>query len=402
MVQVTINSNGYVQKIGNQAVEIRTPNPDNSNHARTYLNQDIALGAELLPVVDTSGFMVGQFIILGSQGAVTTEITRITGINPDVSLSVTPTENTHASGELIQMTEFNKIEIWRGNYEQDNYVIIATLNIDVRNPQNITQYYDTTGDQYKWYQVSFYNDYTQNRVFSSVFQGGLHEWATISDVRMQSDFSNETGYPDEKIKYALQQAYNSIVIDGFAWRRGDIMNKQTACDNGETRYYFNQKFIADGNKDGVVDINDLTVWEFDCSTDYDITDQVLILNVLKGYIVLKDGYPTNNRSIKADYYFAKRPHAEIAGYLKEASVASAISRMMTQEQQLITKKGVTSYSTDGVSVSKSIGDYRQVIDDWSSRYKRYIWQIKPLYVRGVKVGGYEQPYATWTRFRGWY
>jgi len=402
MVDVTINSNSEIKKIGNQAVEIRTPNPDNSNNPRSYLNQDIALGAELLPVVDTTGINVGSFVVLGAQGGVTTEIIRVTGVNPDVSLTCTPTENLHASGELLQVIHFNKLEIWRGNYEQDNYVIIATLDVNVQNPQNITQYYDTSGDQFKWYQVSFYNDYTQNRVFSPVFQGGLHEWATIADVRMQSDFRNETGYPDENIKYSLQQAYASIVIDGFAWRRGDIVNKQTTCDNGEVRYYFNNKFIADGNKDGVVDINDLTVWEFDCSTDYEITDQVAILNVLKGYIVLKDGYPRNNRSVKCDYYFAKRPHEEIAGYLKECSVASAISRMMTQEQQLITKKGVTSYSTDGVNVSKSISDYRQVIDDWSNRYKRYIWQIKPLYVRGVKIGGYEAPYAQWTRFRGWY
>jgi hypothetical protein len=380
-------------------IVIKVNNPDNSNNTFSSLTADAPIGATILSVVDSTRLSVNDYIIVGKEGIETAEIVKITAISNDVTIVTTALANGHNSGEDIRKTRFNKMEIYRSLTESGAQTLLATIDIQVENSQKNTIYYDTLGDSTMWYQVVFFNNVSIERVYGTIFKGGVHEYATLTDFRMQTGLSTDD-ISDDKVKYYLNEAYIHIRDDGYLWFRGDILNN-TTTPAGQTRWYFQKKFIADGDLNNIVDKDDLTVWEYDSYDQVDITAQVSSLNVLSGYITLNTGYPTTNRSVKADFYIAKRPIEEIQTHLRDAAINNAAWLIMREMSLRITKKGVNSYGIDGINVSKSKDELTKSMDEYLKKYEYHLSLIKPSYVKSTKIGGFEYP-TTMQRFRGWY
>ena len=380
-------------------IVVKTSNPDNTNNPFSNLIADAPTGSTTLRVVDTTRINVDDYLIIGKEGTETSEVVKTTSITSPNEISVTALDNGHYSGEEIRVIRYNKVEVYRSDTQTGPQTLLATIDIQVENPLKETVYYDNLGDETKWYQIAFLNQVTVNRVYGDIFQGGTHEYASVQDFRMQTGFS-QTDVSDEKVKWYLQEAYNHILHEGYVFIRGDLLNKMTT-PTGETRFYFNYRYIADGDLNNLVDKNDLKVFEYDNFTETDITAQVASLNVLQGFITLNSGYPTSGKSVKAQYYIANRPLEELQFELKEASINSANWLVMREMGLNFTKKGVVSYSVDGISVSKTKSEFDKVMAEYERKYQYYIWIIKPMYVRGFKVGAYEAP-TTISRFRGYY
>jgi hypothetical protein len=382
---------------------IKTPNPSTSSGERTVLKLDANLNATVIVVADTTGLKLNDFVVIGTPGNITAEIVRITAVTPDVSYTVTALENAHAAGEPVTFIRFDKAQFYRSDTKTGSQTLLVTLDIAIENAYGETSYYDTVGDNTKWYQIAFVNTFNSDSVFGDIVEGGQHEYATVQDFRDISGFS-QAEVPDDKVKFYLHDAYIHVLKGAYAFVRGDVLTKRTD-PSSVMRWYFGrtprQGYIADGDLNNIVDVDDLKVWEYDQWDEADITAQVDVINVQQGYITFLPGYPTGTRSVKVDFYLARKPLEEIQEELKQASCYMAVWLAMKEIALRFTKNGVVGYSIDGVNVSKSRADFDKTMEDFKKKAEYYMWLIKPMLVTPWVTGKTEAP-MTSTRLRGWY
>jgi subtilisin family serine protease len=77
------------------------PNAPSRCTAKTTTTGPSATGATSLTLVDTAGFVVDQFLIVGTPGSTGTEFSQITGIPDGTRLDVKPLSEPHPSGTLV-------------------------------------------------------------------------------------------------------------------------------------------------------------------------------------------------------------------------------------------------------------------------------------------------------------
>jgi hypothetical protein len=162
-------------------------------------------------------------------------------------------------------------------------------------------------------------------------------------------------------------------------------------------------YFADDNLDGALTVADIQVYEFDSQQDYDISSQVDTISDREGYFTLKAGYPSNGRSVKVTYRFAQKPFSEIVNtLLKRATIAYATYLAMKQMRIKIVKSGLSNINAPEQTVTIDTSHFDESSEAALNKYYHYIFQIKPIYMRGWAGGRTEDLPSMFGRFRGYY
>lgn len=224
-------------------------------------------------------------------------------------------------------------------------------------------------------------------------------YATIQEFRSFTGLTS-ADIDDAALQEFLDEASIAIRADGYVKFVREPITPAIA-PSGEKRYYLPRKYLADGNLDGKTDKDDLQVFEYDAYDIVDISDQVASWNDLGQYFTLNDGYPTSGRSICVTYYAAADRIEALADFLKKAAMYYSASLALQKLGIRKFKKGITSMSVDGLSLSRSPESIAMLKDMVSGAknappgqastkpegYWKFISYIKPVVFIRTKVGG---------------
>ena len=238
-------------------------------------------------------------------------------------------------------------------------------------------------------------------------------YANVEDFRIETGFTPEE-FNDVTVNNFLNEAELHIRNDSFLLIREEEVSGTTMTD-GTIRYYpkANQGnwlrtrggvvrvYFADSNLDGSITKLDLQVYEYDSQTETDISNQINLLNLRQGFFTLNTGYPTPSKSVKVTYRIVQRPFDELSLELKKASTAYAEYLAMKRLRVNNVKSAITGYSIGEMSVTKNFESFDDTAEVALKKYYHFIWLIKPIYIKPVRIGGFEElPLVN--RFRGYY
>lgn len=167
-------------------------NPELDDVERSYLAATTNAGATSIVVKNNSGFSGARAILLGEQGTERAELATSTGVTGANTISgVSTTLFTHNGDDPVYALRFNKAKVYKASSIGGTYNLLATVPIDVNNPDGVTLYDDLTGLATDYYQIKYTNDQTLE----------------------ESDYSDPikgTGYPENSLGEVIDQVVRRI------------------------------------------------------------------------------------------------------------------------------------------------------------------------------------------------
>jgi len=182
--------------------------PDTSKNVTTYLSADLSSGVTSIPIKDSAGYSVNDFIVLGQFGGSQSEIINITALTPTL-LTTTATVFPHSADTQIWKIDYNQFKVYRSvTGLGGSYTLIATQNLlpDLRQNvysdpsatspfsyvlsyfNSITSVESDKSDEMPFSGFSFYTvKYLQDRALT-LFSGGNQDLVTRGDI---TDWLNE-------------------------------------------------------------------------------------------------------------------------------------------------------------------------------------------------------------------
>lgn len=135
-------------------------NPETDYLEKSYLGKSYAAGVSAVLVKNTNKFANNQKVLVGSMGRERSEIMTVTSTGL-TSTNLPFTANTnfpHDADDPVFVLDYDKVRIYRSTTGQNGvYTLLATVDIDVDNPDNATYYDDVNALQTYWYQVAYYD-----------------------------------------------------------------------------------------------------------------------------------------------------------------------------------------------------------------------------------------------------
>lgn len=201
---------------------LNLPNYKASNILQaTRLTAITPKASAVLAVQNNAGFIGGDFIILGTPGAETTELLTVSTITDGAT--ITPTASTvfdHPAYESISKLFGSQIKVYRAPNvtglppDISTFVFIdgATVNLDI--DRAYTQYTDSAGGSGYWYRFTYFNPTTSaetNLSDSNAVRGGsVGDYCSIEDIRGEAGFANAPYITGTKIDGKRQAAQAEI------------------------------------------------------------------------------------------------------------------------------------------------------------------------------------------------
>jgi hypothetical protein len=234
---------------------VTVPHPDLLGSAKTYSTTALAIGITALPVQNTEGFNVGDYVILGiADFDEAAEVRKISGITPSLTLTTDALVLPHSNGCQITFVKYNEVKIYSSTTKTGTYSLLTTLNLEVNIPEG-TRYDDTAGSTSTWYKTSYYNSTTavestqSDPISFSNGSDGYSQWMLYSMVKDILMLIN-----DKKAKYvSIPEIKDKINIRQQMW----WLSPYTKRANRTTRTYTttqNQAYITlDANFDKLED-----------------------------------------------------------------------------------------------------------------------------------------------------
>lgn len=134
--------------------------PDTSNNPITYVNADYLSGTTL-SVVNSSAYNVNDYIIVEQIGNPICEVTQITAIPSNTTLTIGALSFGHTSGTIVTQTSYNQVVVYRSTTGiGGSYSTLATVNVQYNQDQ--TFYEDVSALPAYSYQFAYYNSYNSN------------------------------------------------------------------------------------------------------------------------------------------------------------------------------------------------------------------------------------------------
>lgn len=138
---------------------IRAYNPSLESLESTTLSQYTNAAATTLTVLGNQGFANTDPILIGEMGTNNAEIRAVNAaVTAGTSLTVTSTIWPHNADEPVIRLRYNQVKFYRSTTTATgSYTLLATVGMDVDNPDLQTTYDDTTGTAAYFYKISYYN-----------------------------------------------------------------------------------------------------------------------------------------------------------------------------------------------------------------------------------------------------
>lgn len=175
--------------------------PDLSAQQRTYLTADVASGVTALSA-DGVNFSIGQFIVIGQPGNITTEIVQIHASTVPTATTITLAAATlfaHNRGDIVRFIPYNQIKPEWATSQTGSFTALSPVTI--RSDSSETYLQEAADPQTYWYRYRFYN-------------------SSLSSYSLYSDVISAMGYADNTIwsvkRRALRQMgekYSDLITD---------------------------------------------------------------------------------------------------------------------------------------------------------------------------------------------
>ena len=341
-------------------------------------------GNNTVTLSDVSSLNVGDLLLFEEFGSELSEVKEVTSINGNVVTVNGGFLFEHPIGVFVNRVLYDEFVVKR-NDEGIVFVEVGRGIILYDNQFNNIEFLDETDgwSLFKKYEVYGYNSVTETETLIAE----LGEDDNIGFITPTMVW-NETGLSKEELPESLLVP---AIIDSVQSINDNITVKKVYDAVGKDySFVFNDDwFLYDFNADGVVDKNDLYVYEYDSVRD---------LAVYKNYLINKI---TNTRNAKRISFNKKLPlnnSNELKFFVPSTynfkddinQMLRTVSRLMISNYILSRSGnenlflGVSNWNAAGVSVSRDTGSVHSIID-FNNKQINSIIQNSLVKVRGWKT-----------------
>ena len=140
---------------------ITSYNPSTQDLEKTYLTQYHASGVSSFTVKNNQGFATTKAILIGGMGEERSEILSTNGVTGANTITTSAASKfAHNPDDPVYLLKYNQVKFYRATAIDGTYSLIATVDLDVDNADQVTRYDDTAGTSTSYYKVKFYNSVT--------------------------------------------------------------------------------------------------------------------------------------------------------------------------------------------------------------------------------------------------
>jgi hypothetical protein len=392
-------------------LKVKINNPIINDLELTYLSQNIA-NTTSIPVISSDFFVApNDLIIIGNEQYDNCELRTVASISSNTIVTTVAAKNSHITGEKVRKLLFNKIKLYKKTIVQDDYTLLATIDITYNNPDSFTVYSDSLGTNTDSYKAQYLNSVSSDESeLSDAFSGADidsdSKYLTVSEFRKMTGIM-DSEIPDSVLSEFLARSSRDLKRYAFAKDKEFRIKPKTKDD--ESRYYFpftalsdRVGYLTDWNLDGVVNTSDITVYEksSDDFTINDITAQVDELDINRGYFTLNTGYPSSTEyGVYVTYAWMNFPimdadtKYDVRRYLMHQTMCYIIEWYRNQ-----LRRGISKQTLGGLTVEKNLTAWETLYADHEEKAMKMINRFKPLLWSTAKdQSGLEQS----TRYYGY-
>lgn len=193
------------------------PTEDFIKTARAQLAANVSAGSSaVIPLTNTVGFAVNDFVAVGLEGSQTAELTQITDVTGE-NITVALLKLNHLQDDPVVKFRFNKRKFY-GSLTQTGVFAELTANgspvvITVDNPQGTTLEY-TGGEGYIYFKSTYFNstDSTESNILdaNTVLADESVRYCSIYAIRKQGGLTNNPYLTDGFIETYRRRAENEV------------------------------------------------------------------------------------------------------------------------------------------------------------------------------------------------
>jgi hypothetical protein len=164
---------------------LKITNPDLGNPV-AFLATTVSATGTTLTVDNNSQLTQHDFLVIGTPGAPTTEVKRITAaVTAGTALIVAACTFDHPVNTPLYILPNDQVRITTVTTETGSFSTLTTLTWQFDEPY--TRYHDTTGAATQWYKVLQYNSYTTTEDTSTLSAAVQNEGFTNKSLRRLKD-----------------------------------------------------------------------------------------------------------------------------------------------------------------------------------------------------------------------
>jgi phage gp36-like protein len=185
--------------------------------ARTRTSAAATAGSSaVIPVQNVTGFSIGDYIAIGTQGSELAELAQITAVGA-TTLTVATLKFNYLAGAQIEKFRYNKRQFYGATSPTGPYTHLAAYGspvaIQVDDPQG-TRFEYSGNEGYTYFKVTYYNDTTEEETVLddsvAVQPNETTRYATLYDIRKHAGLVNNPYYSDLRLETKRRQAENEI------------------------------------------------------------------------------------------------------------------------------------------------------------------------------------------------
>lgn len=194
---------------------------------RSELALDAPAGAEALLIEDTSGFLAGQTIYIGTPGLDGCERAVVLSVTDPTTLNLTsPLQLPHRCYESVLAVLGDRVRVRRAVNVDDRVPLIETFSplasrgIQADRPD--TYYTDSTGGAGYWYVLTNWNELTDEEtpldLRNAVRGDDFARYATLDAIRKEAGFENAVNLDDTTVdqqRRAAETEINSALSNSY-------------------------------------------------------------------------------------------------------------------------------------------------------------------------------------------
>jgi len=166
---------------------------------KTFLSAEIAATTTVLPVFNTVGFVVDDYIAIDVIGSEISELRQISAIDASaktITISVV-TYILHSKDATITKIRYNQRKFYRCSTETGTYIHLSSegspVAIQIDQPEG-TEFEDSSGIATSWYKATYYNSTTSIESSTNdavaVKAGDSEHYTSIYKIKTESGFQN--------------------------------------------------------------------------------------------------------------------------------------------------------------------------------------------------------------------
>ena len=335
---------------------LTTPIPLPENNDYVSVNK-VTPETNTITLNDTTGLSSGDLLLVEEFGCEVGEVLIISSINGDEVVFTNNFLYEHPSNVPLNKVNYDEFVVERD--DGNGFEEIFSGSIDYNNSHNNIVYVDDSAESSlkKSYRIIGVNSVTTNSdVLAEFGETRGVGWVTYDEIIQELNI-NESDIDESLILQSMQLAINRI---------NDSITSQKIYDANSSDYSFifnDEWFFHDFNADGVIDTDDLYVYELDVERDVAFFKNYLINKITNTRqskrISFKKKLPKLGRDLKFFIPSTYNYVDDIKSILRRVTKLMITNNILSKSTNENLMFGVSSWSAGGTNVNR---DSRSVSD----------------------------------------